>query len=1069
MSLLLCMGAQSVWGQTEIAKFNHDNTTGWTLIENPEYTSATGGYYKLTYSNRAIVSPAIVWSNYEDITIEIKARKYGGPDADQGRISVFQGETELADFSPTQTSITSSGELDITPSSGAITIACPNASSNKGCGVQEIIIRGTLTSSAVPTAITIDATAITNTDVYSSTTAGTLSATVTANNTPISGATVTWSSSDTGVATIASNGAVTLVAPGTTTITASYAGVANQYQASSATYELTVTTSDPDIPGTEDNPYTVAQALEAIDNQTGTTGVYAKGIVSQIVSNFNSQNGTITYNISDDGTTTSSQLQAYKGKSYHGDPFTSSDDIKVGDEVVIYGNLIKYNNNTYEFEADNQLVSLNRPQKADPEISYSPEEVTITQGDPFTAPTLNNPHDLPLTFASNNVDVATVDETTGEVTLGNKSGTAIISASFAGNSEYYSVITGFTLTVVSNLTPTTYVKVTNMNQLVAGNEYILVTPDPLENQESSVAMSNIYGSYRIPVSVTIEDDKVNITDEDVAVLTLGGTLNNWTFQASDDDGYLSLPSASNQLKSSEDVDEFTYWTVIETTNGFMVQSNKFADRTIRYNSGSPRFACYKSGQKEAYLYVKENSSTDERVETTTSFGDETYQFEINDDSFVSPTATVKVKSTGTVIEGAAVVYSSSNEEVAEVDSSTGELTLKKVGTATITATYEGNETDYFGSTASYTLKVFSDETVNFKKVTDISQLVEGEEYIIVYEKGENSKVMGKQNAANSTTAYMVPVDINVTDGIASFNGDITQLNFLTLGTLNEYYTFKTSIEDGYLYWNSGNYLYTTSSIDEEYIDHNLWEIRFDNNGVIITNVYGKDVNRQIMYNSSQPRFACYTGTQQPVALYKKYDAFDVEITSAEMGTLYVGDGKLTIPAGVTAKTLKFDADGTTLVASREYAAGDVLPAGEAVVIYGEEGNYSFEYTFKNAKYEGPDSENLLKGSDTATTDDEEGYSYYILGVNKGVAGFYQQKGTEGKYVNNGAHKAYLKVPADSSIKSFYTFDDEDTPTGIANIENTASHELIIYNLAGQRVSKPTKGIYIVNGKKVYLK
>ena len=584
-------------------------------------------------------------------------------------------------------------------------------------------------------------------------------------------------------------------------------------------------------------------------------------------------------------------------------------------------------------------------------------------------------------------------------------------------------------------------------------------------------MSNYSESYRLPVEVIINNNKVSITNEDVVVLTLGGTLNNWTFQASDNAGYLSLPSSSNQLKSSEELNDYTYWKVIETANGFIVQSNAYSDRTIQYNSASNsvRFACYASAQKAAYLFVKEGSAADQRVETATSFEEETFQVEINDESFVSPTATVKVKSTGTVIEGAAVVYSSSNEEVAEVNSSTGELTLKKVGTATITATYEGNETDYFGSTASYTLKVFSDETVNFKKVTDISQLVEGEEYIIVYEKGENSKVMGKQNAANSTTAYMVPVDINVTDGIASFNGDITQLNFLTLGTLNEYYTFKTSIEDGYLYWNSGNYLYTTSSIDEEYIDHNLWEISFDDNGVIITNVYGKDVNRQIMYNSNQPRFACYTGTQNRVALYKKYDAFDVEITSAEMGTLYVGDCNLTIPAGVTAKTLKFDADGTTLVASREYAAGDVLPAGEAVVIYGEEGNYSFEYTFKNAKYEGPDSENLLKGSDTATTDDEEGYSYYILGVNKGVAGFYQQKGTEGKYVNNGAHKAYLKVPADSSIKSFYTFDDEDTPTGIANIENTASHELIIYNLAGQRVSKPTKGIYIVNGKKVYLK
>lgn len=102
-------------------------------------------------------------------------------------------------------------------------------------------------SSAVATTTTINAAGITNTDVYTNTSAGSLSATVKdASNNTISGASVTWRGSNDNVATInASTGAVTLVSAGSVTFTATYAGVANQYQESSATYQMTVTDSTP--------------------------------------------------------------------------------------------------------------------------------------------------------------------------------------------------------------------------------------------------------------------------------------------------------------------------------------------------------------------------------------------------------------------------------------------------------------------------------------------------------------------------------------------------------------------------------------------------------------------------------------------------------------------------------------------------------------------------------------------------------------------------------------------------------------------------------------------------------
>ena len=185
--------------------------------------------------------------------------------------------------------------------------------------------------------------------------AGALTAAVTYNEAAVEGAVVTWTSSAPDVATIDENtGAVTIKTRGTVTFTAAYAGNSD-YAEATGTKQFTVT--DSKVPGSAGNPYTVAQARAAIDAGTGVTGVYATGIVSGIVTAFNPTYGNITYNISADGSTEGDQLQAYRGFSYNGDWFVSAADIQLGDVVVIYGDLKNYKG-TYEFNQDNQLVSL---------------------------------------------------------------------------------------------------------------------------------------------------------------------------------------------------------------------------------------------------------------------------------------------------------------------------------------------------------------------------------------------------------------------------------------------------------------------------------------------------------------------------------------------------------------------------------------------------------------------------------------------------------------------------------------------------------------------------------------
>lgn len=113
-----------------------------------------------------------------------------------------------------------------------------------------------------------------------------------------------------------------------------------------------------DITNTPKTAYTVAKAKELIDAGKGlATSVYVKGKVSRASKELNATYGSLSYYISDDGAT-NNELQVYGGLSFEGEKFTSVDDIKVGDEVVVYGQLKKYNT-TYEIDKNNTLISKN--------------------------------------------------------------------------------------------------------------------------------------------------------------------------------------------------------------------------------------------------------------------------------------------------------------------------------------------------------------------------------------------------------------------------------------------------------------------------------------------------------------------------------------------------------------------------------------------------------------------------------------------------------------------------------------------------------------------------------------
>ena len=112
-----------------------------------------------------------------------------------------------------------------------------------------------------------------------------------------------------------------------------------------------------DISNTPETAYTVAKANELIAAGEGLeTEVYVQGIITS-VEEVSTQFGNATYYINDTENT-EGQLYVFRGYYLNGDKFTSEDQIKAGDKVIVYGKLMNYNG-TYEIGTGNRIYSIN--------------------------------------------------------------------------------------------------------------------------------------------------------------------------------------------------------------------------------------------------------------------------------------------------------------------------------------------------------------------------------------------------------------------------------------------------------------------------------------------------------------------------------------------------------------------------------------------------------------------------------------------------------------------------------------------------------------------------------------
>lgn len=193
---------------------------------------------------------------------------------------------------------------------------------------------------------------------------------------------------------------------------------------------------------------------------------------------------------------------------------------------------------------------------------------------------------------------------------------------------------------------------------------------------------------------------------------------------------------------------------------------------------------------------------------------------------------------------------------------------------------------------------------------------------------------------------------------------------------------------------------------------------------------------------------------------------DVSVSAAGYATLYYGDKNLVVPEGVDASAITVESGSITQ--AQVYASGDIIPMGTGVLLKASEGDYVFDVTTEEGTAA---SANMLRGSD-----EEElttgGVIYYKLSLNanrdpKSVGFYYGAEG--GAAFTNGAHKAYLALPAEQAAGANYVWYDV---TGISSVKAVENNGKDAYTVTGIRVNKSSdmpKGIYIVGGKKVVVK
>lgn len=387
----------------------------------------------------------------------------------------------------------------------------------------------------------------------------------------------------------------------------------------------------------------------------------------------------------------------------------------------------------------------------------------------------------------------------------------------------------------------TYTKISTLDELTDG-KYVIA-------YGTTYAMENVANGTRIAATeITVTDN--SILNPDASIV--------WDITTTDNGKSIMCGNVYAGFNGSKNTatlyDTFTAqnceFTFSANDDGtFKLLNVASPTFYLQYNTSSKWFACYaaSSNQKDVTLYkLEESGKSNPNLAFTGITGDVTKQLSEGSYSSVATTAS-----------DATIVYSSSNQEVATI-AQNGLVTLVAGGTTTIKAEVAETAT-YEASFVEYTLTVVDPAMIKtFAKVT--SGAVTDGKYIIVYQDSDDATSVKAMNTTNEKSYFMY-TDVDLTDGKIVTDDQSIIWDITTQANGSMSISNGDNIFVGYR--GSGNNAYIYEAYTEENCD---WTFTFADG--LFTCANGSVTNRLLQYNTNSPRFACYTGSQKNLTLYK---------------------------------------------------------------------------------------------------------------------------------------------------------------------------------------------------------